>query len=71
MYNIRTSLTTKYKYYIITLHSLHNYYKKFKLIDTGKSSALTVNVYELRKYGKGKSKGELYPRVGHKNREME
>jgi hypothetical protein len=27
-------------------------------MDTGKSSALTVNVYELRMYGKGKGKNK-------------
>jgi hypothetical protein len=40
-------------------------------MDTGKSSALTVNVYELRMYGKGKGKGKLYPRAGHEDPERE
>jgi len=44
-------------------------------MDTGKSSALTVYVYELRMYGKGKvkskgkGKGELYPTAGHEDPE--
>ena len=36
-----------------------------------KSSALTVKVYELRMYGKGKDKGKLYPRADHEDPEKE
>jgi hypothetical protein len=40
-------------------------------MDTGKSSALRVNVYELLIYDKGKGKSELYPRAGHEDPERE
>ena len=45
-------------------------------METGKSSALTVNVYELLIYelliyDKGKGKSKLYPRAGHEDPERE